>query len=291
MKIKQKKFILIFLGTVLASFVLVVVILGLFFKKSLHFVFTSQNKKKYSSIYQEETEKNKTDPNKAETLPKDSAEPPTSNNESKADPQEPPRPSTSNLPSKLKNQAPFVPQAPFANWDSLHEEACEEASLITAHYFLKNESVSTEKAEAEIQALVAWQTKNFNGHHDLSANKIVALANSFYGDNLTIKKDPSTEELKGWLNEKRIIIVPAAGRMLLNPYFKQPGPIYHVLVVIGYDDKKQEFITNDPGTKRGKDFRYPFSNLMDSIHDFPGDKKKILLGEKSVIITEPNLQE
>src|SRR5688572_5442442 len=40
------------------------------------------------------------------------------------------------LPKTLLLKVPFTPQAPTANWDELHNEACEEASsLMAAAYF------------------------------------------------------------------------------------------------------------------------------------------------------------
>ena len=40
------------------------------------------------------------------------------------------------VPSELHLRVPFTPQAPTANWDELHNEACEEASvLMAAAYF------------------------------------------------------------------------------------------------------------------------------------------------------------
>lgn len=54
--------------------------------------------------------------------------------------------------------------------------------------------------------------------------------------------------------------------MLGNPYFTPPGPIYHMLVIKGYN--LTEFITNDPGTRRGADYVYSYQTLMKAIHDW-----------------------
>ena len=45
------------------------------------------------------------------------------------------------------------------------------------------------------------------------------------------------------------MIVPAAGRLLGNRYFKSRA-IYHMTVVIGYTET--EIISNDPGTSMGR---------------------------------------
>ena len=65
-----------------------------------------------------------------------------------------------------------------------------------------------------------------------------------------------------------LIILPTAGRVLENPYFTPPGPIYHNLVLIGYDDQKEIFYTNDPGIMSGNSFKYSYQNIIDSVADW-----------------------
>ena len=45
-----------------------------------------------------------------------------------------------------------------------------------------------------------------------------------------------------------------------------------MLVIIGFDDKTGEFITNDPGTKRGAEFRYKYKILLNAIHNWDHDR-------------------
>ena len=44
------------------------------------------------------------------------------------------------------------------------------------------------------------------------------------------------------------VLLPAAGRLLRNPYFSGQGPLYHMLVVKGYT-RDGKIITDDPGTR------------------------------------------
>ena len=67
-------------------------------------------------------------------------------------------------------------------------------------------------------------------------------------------------------------MVPAFGQALKNPNFAKPGPITHMLVVVGYDEKTKEFITNDPGTKRGQNYRYNENVLFDAVWAYPAGK-------------------
>ncbi len=178
----------------------------------------------------------------------------------------------------------FTTQAPLANWDEYHEEACEEASVIMLEYFKKNKPLDQEIAEREIQKMISFQIENYGDYRDSDAKGIARLAKDFFGLNLKIVYDFSLEELKEYLNQGNPIIVPTAGRELKNPYFTPPGPLYHNLVLVGYENGK--IIANDPGTKRGENYTYDENILYSAIHDFPGEKEAILEGRKALLILE-----
>lgn len=198
---------------------------------------------------------------------------------------------TFTLPNEHDNNVLFTSQAPYANWDALHDEACEEASIIMAYYYTKKEkSLSPEKAESEIQTMVEFQKDYFGSHKDLNVKEMIELTEEFYQEKFSSKTLTSKEEGLNYLKENlaqgNIFIIPAAGRELKNPYFKSPGPLYHALVIKGFNETTQEFITNDPGTRRGENFHYPYDIIWNSIHDFPGKKEDILKGGKRVILVE-----
>lgn len=199
------------------------------------------------------------------------------------------------LPNEYDNPVPFSSQAPYANWDELHDEACEEASIIMAYYYINNKkTLSSEEAENEIQSMVAFQEDYFGSHKDLDVQEMLELTEEFYQEKLSSKtllnKEEGLDYLKENLTQGNIFIIPAAGRELKNPYFKAPGPLYHALVIKGYNENTQEFITNDPGTRRGENFQYSYDIIWNSIHDFPGKKEDILKGEKRVILVEKTLE-
>lgn len=190
---------------------------------------------------------------------------------------------------KIKNSVNldivFTSQAPFANWDDLHDEACEEASLLIVHWYLQGRKTLTpQQAEDEIQKMVAWQMENYGGHYDLTLEQLADFAKRYYGyKNIQIKNVKSIDDIKMELSKGNPIIIPAAGRDLGNPYFKNPGPIYHMLVVKGYNS--QYFITNDVGTKRGEGFQYKFDQLFNAIHDYNGKtEEKMRMGAKKILI-------
>src|ERR1043166_5721644 len=60
------------------------------------------------------------------------------------------KPVDASLPASLLLPVPFTPQAPYANWDQLHNEACEEASsLMAGAYFAGNRNDLIPASETE----------------------------------------------------------------------------------------------------------------------------------------------
>lgn len=179
---------------------------------------------------------------------------------------------------------PFTSQAPFKIWDEVHEESCEEASLIMVKYYADGKILTPKIAEQEIQNLKDYQIKKYGDYKDTDMAKTAEIGRDYYKLSLKVVYDFEFEDMLKQLSEGNILIVPTAGRLLNNPYFANPGPLYHNLVVIGYDKILKEFIVNDPGTSHGKNFRYSFETLYNAIHDFTGDKKDIEKGGKAMIV-------
>ena len=202
-------------------------------------------------------------------------------------PSDSPTPST--LPASFNLAVPFTPQAPFANWDEVHEDACEEASIYMAHLFYEGVPagrVDAQTAEDEILRLVEAEKKMFGTYLDTNAEETARLAKEFYGyKRVDLLVNPTVDDLKHHLVAGRPIVIPVAGQYIGNPYFTAPGPDYHMLLIRGYT--KDGFLTNDPGTKRGEGYLYPYDTLMNAIHDWnpPND---ILEGRKVVIVMYPN---
>jgi len=205
---------------------------------------------------------------------------------------------SSELEESVDLSVPFIVQAPFAEWDELHKEACEEAVLIIANAWLNNQELTKEQANEQILDSVKWQEDNWGGHYDLNASETVRLADQYFGiEKIYITNVDSIDNVKYELSKGNIVIVPAAGRLLKNPYYRQPGPPYHMLVVKGYN--KKGIITNDPGTRLGADFIYSDDIFFKAIHDWPFSLDEIkflskdekaeevmLQGEKVMIVVE-----
>lgn len=194
-----------------------------------------------------------------------------------------PQPTAYSLPAELNLAVPFTVQAPNANWDEVHQEFCEEASVLMAVSYIKDWDIpDADTADRKMFEIKTFEEKRFGYYKDTTAEEMAAIIREFYGiDKVKVVYNPTVEDIKKALNEKKVIIAPAAGRQLGNPYFRQPGPLYHALVIKGYT-KEDNFITNDPGTRRGADFIYNPNVLMNAIHDWNGGD--VENGRKAVII-------
>src|SRR3990167_10722980 len=202
-------------------------------------------------------------------------------------PEENTEPSDTDLLKEINLAVPFTPQAPYADWELPYKEACEEASIYMIHVFYEGMQaglIDPGVAKEQIDQLVAFEQSLFGFYEDTDATKTGILAEQFYGyGNIAIREDPTIEEIKRHLIDGRPVIIPADGQQLGNPYFQQPGPPYHMLVIKGYTE--EGFITNDPGTRRGENFVYGFDVLMNAMHDF--NDGNVPEGRKVMIVVYP----
>jgi hypothetical protein len=186
---------------------------------------------------------------------------------------------------------PFTPQAPYGNWTQPWQDACEEATIVMVDYFYRGIRVKVipqNQARDSISHANRVKTNAHGWSLDEDAKKIVLLINEFYGWEARVVNEPSIEQIKLELDNGRPVILPTYGKALLNPYFSLGGPEYHTIVISGYDNDKKQFITQEPGTKRGLDYRYSYDRLMDAMHDYlPGAKTKF--GKKVAIFTSPSI--
>ncbi|MDP2837791.1 MAG: C39 family peptidase [Candidatus Moranbacteria bacterium] len=185
----------------------------------------------------------------------------------------------------LIDDVPFTVQAPFASWaNPLFQDACEEASIIMAEAWVNQGLLTPEGVKAEIQALATFEKKHFGHAIDTSINDTAWLLGEYYGVIATVEKDIKIGDIQQAIALGKIVIVPTDGRKLKNPNFKQPGPARHMVVIIGYDTKTVEFIVNDPGTRKGKDYRYPEAVLYDAITDYAtGDHAPVTSTDKVML--------
>lgn len=176
-------------------------------------------------------------------------------------------PSTNSLPASFDTKVSFASQAPFGDWGMPYQEACEEASMITTVKYFKKEPLDKTIMNDEILKVVKWETDN--GYPiDLTAAQVVEVLDKYFGVKSHLDTTVTVDEVKKELVAGNLIILPLAGREIGNPNYTAPGPLYHMLVVRGYN--KTDFITNDPGTRKGEAYHYKYNVLLNAVHDWTG---------------------
>ena len=171
------------------------------------------------------------------------------------------------LADKIKLKVPFVPQAPFANWD-IHEQSCEEAAILIIHYYLTGKELTKEIADKEIINMTQFQIDHYGGEKDLYKQDFVNFVKDYYGDKVKMFENASLEDIKKELNSGNPVIMPAMAKLLKNPYYHYQG--YHMLDIIGYDTGRGVIITNDVGTKRGEGWEYSEKVIENTLQDQDG---------------------
>jgi len=196
---------------------------------------------------------------------------------------------------------PFEMQAPFSNWDMPYQEMCEEAALVLASKYFSEEPLSKQIMDDELTKVREWEIETLGGYTDSTVEEIKLMGEAVFNLDIEISFNTSVENIKEQLEKGYLVLAPTAGRELHNPFFKQPGPLYHILVIRGYDIGN--FITNDVGIGKGEEYKYKFNVLIDAIHDLPiigGEvfrpydedisenikEEEIKLGEKKILIVK-----
>ncbi|HOX41873.1 MAG TPA: C39 family peptidase, partial [bacterium] len=144
-----------------------------------------------------------------------------------------------------------------------------------------NQSPIGDKESELTKVLDAESKLGFGPSITLEQLKLVSESGLGMKSGLIVQLE-SIDQIKKELANNRPVIIPAAGKMLKNPNFRNGGPIYHMLVIIGYEGN--EFITNDPGTRKGEGYRYDQNVIFDAVHDW--DPANINNGQKIYLVYE-----
>jgi hypothetical protein len=193
---------------------------------------------------------------------------------------------------------PFYAQAPDGDWSLPWQEACEEASAILVDAFWQDDPLSVDEMKARILALVMWQTERFGYYeHTTAADTAIVLKEVMGYERVDVQYDADVDDIIAHVRAGRPVIVPLAGRLLGNPHYTAPGPVYHMLVVKGVTDDGK-LITNDVGTRHGKNYVYDPAVFQNAMHDVPQSgatwpegvdpAEYIKTGRPAIIVAYPN---
>lgn len=213
-----------------------------------------------------------------------------------------PRPSALPTPTPttgaINLAVPFFSQAPRGDWSLPWQEACEEASAVLVGAYWENDPLSVEEMETRILAAVDWQQRNFGYYEHTTAAQTATMLKALYGfKRVEVVNNADIEDIALHVRAGRPVIVPLAGRLLGNPYYTSPGPVYHMLVVKGIAENG-DIITNDVGTRHGRNLTYAPSVFLNAMHDVPeggatwppnvDPAEYIKTGARRIIVVYPN---
>ncbi|MFC1616168.1 S-layer homology domain-containing protein [Patescibacteria group bacterium] len=187
---------------------------------------------------------------------------------------------------------PWTAQAPYGEWSDIRQsEGCEEASALMAIKWAKGENLNLDQAKEIILDISQFQTTKYGTAHDTSAKDTLdwIIKDYFNYQDAELRLISSVQEIKMELYKGNLVIAPMNGKKLPNPYFSPPGPLQHMLLIKGYDDQTQEFITNEPGTRFGENFRYSIKTMQEAIYDYESGENSYLPSEqrRNIIIIHP----
>ncbi len=191
------------------------------------------------------------------------------------------------LGQRIDHDVPFVVQAPGAAWDNpILADACEEASVLMAVAWARQQPMHSESAVADITAMATYEESRFGTYVDTSAADTFALLREYEGlTTIELRYDISVDDLRTALLDGSIVILPVDGTILANPHYRDGGPPRHMLVLRGFDDATGAFIANDPGTQLGDGVAYDMGRVAAALRDYPtGDHLPVLAQRTAAII-------
>jgi len=189
------------------------------------------------------------------------------------------------LPDQANIDVPFTTQSPYATWTPQDEESCEEASILMVDaYYRGVQAITKDDAVKSLNAIVAYEMKAFGYFKDTSATTTAALVKGFYGYPDVRIVPYNVDQMKRAVVNGYPVILPTAGKLLNNPNFHNGGPPYHMVVVKGYMSDGT-IVTNDPGTRNGKDYLYSQATLDAAVHDW--NNGDVTHGAQLMIIVLP----
>jgi hypothetical protein len=187
---------------------------------------------------------------------------------------------------------PFTSQAPLGEWkDQRQQDGCEEASVLMAMAWVGGEkNIIAKNWRLRIIILSDFEKKKYGEYRDVSLRDIEAwlFRDYFKYKNTAIRKIQNKEDIIKELEAGNLVIAPTNGKTLKNPNFSGAGPERHMLLINGYDYKNRQFITNDPGTRKGESYRYDEKVILNAIRAYTtGYHEPIKEIIKEVIVVSP----
>ena len=180
---------------------------------------------------------------------------------------------------------PYLSQAPDGNWANPWGNACEEASTLMVEGYYKDQTeIEIATAKDRMQKMFIWENENFGKNFDTTAEETSLLIAATADFEAIIKDNPTVDDIKNELRKRQPVLA------LLDQYdlyqsARELNSSFHVIVIIGFDDAKQEFIVNDPAKNIR---RYSYDRLVKSLSDYVEEEDEAA-GKPVVLFTKNKL--
>jgi len=186
---------------------------------------------------------------------------------------------------------PFILQAPGNLWSETHRDACEEATVAMAMiWWHKKRSPTIREMKQLFKTMRRWQTKYFGYWKDTTIEESARILTEFgkvpSSSIEILYNQKNMEVIRAAVMDGKVVLFPARGRELKNPYFKPPGPLYHHVLIWGYDEKNRMYVVHDPGTRRGAGIKYKEEVLFHAWGDWDHETKTPLK-RNALIVARP----
>lgn len=178
---------------------------------------------------------------------------------------------------------PFSTQAPNENWD--RNEDCEETSIGMANAFLTNnrqDQLPDAAIQQAINDLKTWENGHLGYNANTGAEATTKMAEGAFGLKVRQIQNYTAVDLRQALVAGNPVLLPINARKLGNPKYQDTGPLYHMIVVIGYEG--DAFIVNDPGTETGNGNKYTFDVLINAASDWDNVAKQMNPNRKMALV-------
>lgn len=171
-------------------------------------------------------------------------------------------------------EVPFTSQAPHGDWKSPWSDYSEEAVLYMAHQWILGEEMGdADQTARELLAIGEWEALHFGSSLEASAEQVLTVLKDFYGhENAFLLKNPDLAALTDALSQGAVLLAPVNGVILDNPFYGDPAPQHHMILILSYDENTGLFTTHDPGTRRGAFTSYSYEKILNAIQDLDDSK-------------------
>lgn len=186
----------------------------------------------------------------------------------------------------------FTAQAPFGDWDDPRQaDGCEESSALMAINWARRQNFTLEEARSEILAVSDWERANYGYFQDTSIQDTAdRIFREYYNfQNIEVRHGIGVNDILNELRAGHVVLTTIDGQKIGNPYYRGAGPLRHMIVVIGYDEATNEFITHDPGTRFGAYMRFHRDRLQNALQDYAsGEQVPVGPPRTAMIIVRKN---